>query len=102
MDDTIGRVPDAPYVHSALTVWTAQRVSTRALLVTLAVGQRGDDLDRSLDEALALGQGLLNEPLERGKGLGRLDSVIAYPLEAFGKHMLHHTPDEGVDLHRFP
>ena len=95
-------MPDAPHIHSALTVWTAQGVSTRALLVTLAVGHRCDDLDRSLDEAFDLGQGLLNEPLERGKGLGRLDSVIAYPLEAFGKHMRHHTPDERVDLHRFP
>ena len=77
MDDTRGRVPDAPYVQSALTVWTAQRVSTRALRVTLAVGQRGDARERSLDEALDLGQGLLNEPLERGKGLGRRDSVLA-------------------------
>ena len=82
-------MPDAPHVHSPLTVWTAQGVSTHALLVTLAVGHRCNDLDRSLDEAFDLGQGLLNEPLERGKGLGRLDSVIAYPLEAFGKHMLH-------------
>ena len=34
------------------------------------------------------GQGLLHEALERGKGLGRLAPVIAYPLAAPGKHML--------------
>ena len=102
MDDPIGRVPDAPHLHSALTVWTAQRVSPAALLIALAVGQGRNDLDRALDEALHLGQGLLNHAFELGKRLGRQRPVIAYPLEAFGKHMLNHTSDKRVDLHRFP
>ena len=34
---------------------TAQGVAPRALLVPLAVGQRGDDLDRALDDTLHLG-----------------------------------------------
>ena len=68
---------------------TAQGVSPRALLVPLAVGHRGDDLDRSLDDALHLGQGLLNHAFELGKRLGGLHPVIAYALEAFGKHMLN-------------
>ena len=81
---------------------TTQGVSPRALLVPLAVGHRCDDLDRALDDALHLGQALLNHAFERGKRLGGLHPVIAYALEAFGKHMLNHTSDKRVDLHRFP
>ena len=55
MDDPISRVPDAPHVHSALTVGTAQGVSPAALLIALAVGQGRDDLDRAFDDALDLG-----------------------------------------------
>ena len=29
-------------------------------------------------------------------------TLYAYPLEAFGKRMLHHTADKCVHLHRFP
>ena len=81
---------------------TAQGVAPRALLVPLAVGQRGDDLDRALDDTLHLGQGRLNHALERGKRLGRLHTVIADPLEAFRKDMLHHAPNKRVDGYRFP
>lgn len=102
MDDPIGRVPEAPHLHSALTVRTAQGVSPAALLIPLPVGQWGKDLDRALDDALDRGQGLLNQALELGQGFGRLYPVIAYPLEAFGQHMLHHTPNKRVDFHRFP
>ena len=82
-------MPDAPYLHRALTVRTAQGVSPTALLIALAVGQGSEDLDRALNDALDLRQGLLNHAFELGKCLGRLRSVIAYPLEAFGKRMLH-------------
>jgi hypothetical protein len=102
MDHTISRMPNTPYLHVAVTVRTAQRVPTRALLIPLTVGERGDNLDRALDDALDLRQGLLNEALQPGKRLGRLHSVVAYSLEAFRKHMLYHAPDKGVDLHRFP
>src|SRR5712692_5199307 len=57
VDHPIGRVPDAPHPHLTPTVRTDQRVPTRALLVPLPVGQPGDDLHRSLDHALYLGQG---------------------------------------------
>ena len=78
-----------------------QGITSGALLIALAVGQRGDDLDCPLDEPLDLGQGLLNEPFECGKGPRRLHPVIAYPLETFGKRMLHHAPNKGGNLHRF-
>jgi hypothetical protein len=57
MDHPLGRMPYPPYAHIAVTVRTAQRVSPGALLIALAVGQRGDDFDRAFDEALDLGQG---------------------------------------------
>ena len=102
MDDAIGRVPDPPHPHIALTVRTAQGVTPRALLIALAVGQGGDDLDRALDDTLDLGQGLLNQALDLGKRLRRLHPVIADSLEAFGKHMLHHAANKRVDIDRFP
>src|SRR3982750_1961495 len=101
MDHTIMRVPDAPDLHDALTERTAQRVPPRTVLVALAGGHRGDDLDTALNNALDPRQGLLNQPLQRGKRLGGLHAIVAYPLEAFGKHMLYHAPDKGIDLHRF-
>ena len=76
------RVPDAPDPHDALAVRTAQRVPPRTVLVALAVGHRGDDLDRALDDAFDFRQGLLNQSLQRSKRLGRLHAVVAYPLEA--------------------
>jgi len=95
-------MPDAPHAHLPLTVRTAQGVSPAALLIALAVGEGDDDLNRSLDDALDLGQGFLNQAFDLGKRLGRLHPVIAYPLETLGKHMLYHAPDKGVDRHRFP
>jgi hypothetical protein len=95
-------MPDTPHAHLLLTVRTAQGVSPAALLIALAVGQGSDDLDRPSDDALHRSHGLLNEAFELGKRLGRLHAVVAYPLEAFGKRMRHHTPDKRVDCHRFP
>ena len=89
MDDPIVRMPDPPHAHLPLAVRAAQGVAPGALLIALAVGHRGDDFDRPLDETSDLSQGLLNQVLDRGKGLGRLDPIIADPLEAFGKHMLN-------------
>src|SRR5215208_5808765 len=97
VDHAIGRGPYPPQPHFALTMRTAQGVSPRALLVPLAVGHRCDDLDRSLDDALHLGQGLLTHAFEPGTRLGGLHPVIAYSLEAFGKHMLNHTSDTRGD-----
>ncbi len=82
-------MPYLPDSHLRVAVRTAQGVAPHAPLIALAVGQRRDDLDRPSDDALYLGQGLLNETFEFGKGLRRLHPVIAYPLEAFGKRMLH-------------
>ena len=101
MDDPIGWVPDPPHLHVMVTVRTAQGVAPGALLIALAVGQRSDDFDRTLDETSDLGQGLLNQMLDRGKRLGGLHPVIANPLEALREDMLHHTPNKSVDLHRF-
>src|SRR5712692_1655061 len=101
MDHPIGRVPDTPHLHSAVTVRTAQGVSPAAPLIPLTIGQGSDDLNRPLDEALDLGQGLLNEAPQLGKRLGRLHPVIPHPLEAFGKHVLNHPADKRIDIHRF-
>ena len=102
MDDTIARMPDPPHAHLTLAVRTAQGVAPGALLIALAVGHRGDDFDRTLDDTSDLDQGLLNHGLDLGKRLGGLHPVRADPLKAFGKHMLNHAPDKRVDLHRFP
>ena len=102
MDEARGRMPDAPHAHLPLTVRTAQGISPAALLRALAVGEGSNDLDRPVDEALDFGQSFLNQALQLCKGFGRLHPVIAYPLEAFGKRMLHHTADKRVDFHRFP
>ena len=102
MDAPIARMPDPPHAHLTLAVRTAQGVTPGALLIALAVGQRGDDFDRPLDDTLYPGQGLVNHVLDRGKCLRGLHPVIADPLKAFGKHMLNHAPNKGVDCHRFP
>jgi hypothetical protein len=102
MDEAIGRMPDTPHAHLPLTRWTAQGVSPGALLRALAVGERGDDLNRSLDDALDVGQGFLNPAFDLCKRLGRLHPVIADPLEAFGKRMLHQAADKRVDVDPFP
>src|SRR5919198_3471539 len=102
VDHAIGRVPYPPQPHFALTMRTAYGVAPRALLVPLAVGHRGDDLDRLLNEALYFRQGGLNHALQLGKRLGRLHAVIANPLEAFRKDMLHHASHKRVDCYRFP
>src|SRR2546423_14486281 len=39
IDDPVGRVPHAPYPHLMPTVWTAQRVPSRALRLPLPGGQ---------------------------------------------------------------
>src|SRR2546423_15492999 len=102
VDDPIFGVPYLPDLHLRLAVRTAQRVAPRALLIPLAVGQRGDNLDRPFHEALHFRQGGLNHALQLGKRLGRLHAVIANPLEAFSKAMLHHAPNKRVDRYRFP
>ena len=55
MDHAIDRVPYPPEPHLTVAVRTVQGVAPGALLIALAVGQWGDDLDRPLDDALALG-----------------------------------------------
>ena len=85
MDDPIGRVPDAPDPHVAVTVWTAQGVAPDAALVALAVGQRCNDLERALDDVLHLCQGLVKHVLDGGKRLGGLRAVIPDPLKTLWK-----------------
>src|SRR5213594_356356 len=92
VDDPIFGVPYLPDPHLRLAVRTAQRVAPRALLIPLAVGQRGDNLDGLLNEALDFRQGGLNHALQLGKRLGRLHAIIANPLEAFGKDSTTYYP----------
>src|SRR5215471_13965483 len=63
MDDTRARMPEPPHAHLTLTVRTAQGVAPGAWLIALAVGHRGDDCDRPLDETSDLGQGLVHHVL---------------------------------------
>src|SRR5262245_24899347 len=102
VDDPIFGVPYLPDLHLRMAVRTAQRVAPRALLIPLTVGQGGDNPDRPFDKALHFRQGGLNHALQLGKRLGRLHAVIADPLEAFRKDMLHHAPNKRVDCYRFP
>lgn len=102
MDHAIGRRPEAPYLQVTVTGRTAPGGPTGTLAGALAGGQRGEDCDRALDEALALGPGLLHKALQRGQCLGRLHPVIAYPLAALRTPMLPQASDNRLDMHRFP
>ena len=82
-------MPETPHSHLSLAGRTAHGVSPAALRIAWAGGEGGHDIDRPLNEALDFGQSFLNQALQLGKGFGRLHPVIAYPLEAFGKHMLN-------------
>lgn len=70
-------------------------------MVTLAISHRGDDFDGTLNHVLHPGQGSLDHGFELGEGLGRLYPIIAHPLETLGHHMLHHSANEGADIHGF-
>src|SRR6266536_6565491 len=83
IDHPVGWVPDAPQSHFTSTMRTDQGVPTRAPLVSLPVGQPGDDLDGALNHPLHLGQGRLNDPFYLGIRLGRLHPIIPDALEAF-------------------
>ena len=63
-------MPYLPYPHLMVTMRTHQRVATGALLVALSIGLRRDNLDRPLDDALDLGQGVMNPALDPRKRLG--------------------------------
>jgi hypothetical protein len=83
-----------------MAVRTTQWIASRALVVPLAVGHRGNDLDGTLDHRLNPGQSGLDHRFELGEGLGRLHPIVAYPFEVLGHHVLHHAANEGVDIHR--
>ena len=55
MNDAIDRVPYPPESHLTVTVRTVQGVAPGALLIALAVGQRGENLDRPRDDAFDRG-----------------------------------------------
>src|SRR6266851_5879033 len=80
MEHPIRRMPYLPYPHLVVTVRAQQGIATGALLVALAIGLRGDNLDRPLDDALDLGQGIMNHALDLGKGLGGLHPVVPHAL----------------------
>src|SRR5258705_195496 len=81
-----------------MTVRTQQGIATGALVTALALGLRGDHLDRSLDDALELGQSIMHHALARGKGRGSLHPVIADALAALGKPMRHHPANTRRDI----
>src|SRR5687767_13468612 len=87
-------MPNAPYPHLTLAVWTDQWISPHALLIALSVGQPGNDFHRFLDDTLYLGQGSLNHIFHLGKDLGCLHPVIPDALEPFGHGMLNHTANK--------
>jgi hypothetical protein len=81
---------------------TDQGIATYTGLVSFSIALGSKNLDGALDDALHLGQGVMNHALNLRKRLGSLHPVIPDALEAFGKHMLHHAPDKRVDFYRFP
>ena len=93
-------MPYPPHGHLTVAVRTTQRVSTRALVVTLAVRHRSDNLDGALDHMLHPGQSGLDHGFELSECLGRLHPIVAYPLEVLRHHVLHHAANEGMDIHR--
>src|SRR5262245_32814416 len=101
IDDSIGRVPNAPYSHLCPAVGTLKRIAPRALLVALPVGPAGDDLDRAFDDLLHLGQRRLNDQLDLDKRLVGLHPIIPDALEPFRHHVLHHPANKPVDRDRF-
>src|SRR5262245_16870781 len=96
IDHPVSRVPDTPQLHLALTMGTPEGIASCALLIALPVGQPGDDLDRTLDQLLHLGQGRLDHDFHLGKRLGGLHAIIADALESFGHYMLHHATNKRV------
>src|SRR5688500_167728 len=80
---------------------TDQRVSSCAFFVPLPIAQPGNDLHRTLDHAVHLGERHLSAGPSLGNRLGRLYSVIADALEALGQGMLHHPTDTCLHIHRF-
>ena len=84
-----------------VTVRTQQGITTGALAVALAIGLRGENLDRPLDDTLDLGQRLLNPVLDLCKGLGGLHPVIPHPFKPLGEDMLNHAADKRLDTHGF-
>jgi len=72
-----------------VTMRTDEGVPTTTVMIALAGGQGGDDLHCALDDALDLGQRLLNPALHLFKRLGRRHPLRADALETFGKRMLH-------------
>src|SRR5687768_16495402 len=102
IDHSIFGVPDLPHPHLVLTVLTDQRIATQTLLITLTVGQGRDDFDRPLDDAFDLGQSLLNQVFNLFERLRSLHPVIADSFAAFGKNVLNHPTNKGIDIDPFP
>jgi len=101
IDGAIRGMPYAPHSHFTVTVRTPQGIASRALVITLSVSHRSDDLNGTLDHVLHPGQSSLDHGFELGEGLGCLHPIVAYPFEVLGHHVLHHSANEGMDIHRF-
>ena len=72
-----------------VTMRTPHGIATGALSGTLSLGLGGENLDRPLDNALALRQRLVHQGLALCKGLGGLHPVRPNPFKPLGEDMLH-------------
>ena len=75
MNYAILRVSYLPYPHLCFAVRTAQGISTGTGLVAFSIALGRNNLDGPLDDALDLGQGVMNQALDLGKRLGGLYAV---------------------------
>src|SRR4029077_21278843 len=92
-----GRRPETPDAPLPLTRWTAPGGAPGALLIALAVGERGEARPRSLDAALAVGQGFWPQALALWQRLGRRHPVRAPPRAACGKRLRPHAAEHRGD-----
>src|SRR5215468_10123323 len=95
-------VPDLPHAHLMMAVRADQRIAPGTFTVAFSVVFGSDNLDRPLDDAPHLGQGLTNQTFDLCKRLGRLHAIIPDPFASFGKAMLNHPTNKGVDIHPLP
>ena len=85
-----------------MAVRADQRIAPGTLAVAFSVVFGSSNLDRPLDDAPHLGQGLTHQTCDLCTRLGRLHAIIPDPCESFGKAMLNHPTNKGVDIHPLP
>src|SRR5262244_3304676 len=95
-------VPDLPHAHLMMAVRADQRIAPGTLAVAFSVVFGSDNLDRPLDDAPHLSQGLTNQTFDLCKRLGRLHATAPRPFHPFARPKLTHPTDKGGDFPPLP